>query len=92
MNDDLTLFSSPELKDIIQDMRDLLSQSHLSFLLGAGCSLKAGLPLMPKLTEEVLEHEKIGAETKDLLDEVCKLFSGARGATIEDYMSEICLS
>jgi len=51
MSDDLTLFSSPELKDTVQNMRDLLSQSRLAFLLGAGCSLKAGLPLMPKLTE-----------------------------------------
>ena len=84
MSDDLKLFSSPELKDTVQDMRDLLSQSRLAFLLGAGCSLKAGLPLMPKLTEEVLGHEKIGVITKELLDEVCKLFSGARWATIED--------
>ena len=89
MSDDLTLFSSPELKDIVQDMRDLLSQNRLAFLLGAGCSRKAGLPLMPKLTEEVLGHDKIGKKTKELLNEVRELFSGARCATIEDYMSEI---
>lgn len=89
MAEDLTLFSSSELKDIVEDMRNLLSQSRLAFLLGAGCSLKAGLPLMPKLTEEVLGHNKIGEKTKELLNEVCKLFSGARLATIEDYMSEI---
>jgi hypothetical protein len=89
MSDDLTLFSSPELKDTVQDMRDLLSQNRLAFLLGAGCSRKAGLPLMPKLTEEVLGHDKIGKKTKELLNEVRELFSGARCATIEDYMSEI---
>jgi hypothetical protein len=89
MSDDLKLFSSPELKDTVQDMRDLLSQSRLAFLLGAGCSLKAGLPLMPKLTEEVLGHDKIGKKTKELLNEIRKLFSGAEYATIEDYMSEI---
>ncbi|MHC1623889.1 MAG: SIR2 family protein [Candidatus Methanospirareceae archaeon] len=89
MSDDLTLFSSPELKDIVQDMRDLLSQSRLAFLLGAGCSLEAGLPLMPQLTEEVLVHDKIGEETQELLNEVLKMFSGAKRATIEDYMSEI---
>ena len=60
ISDDLTLFSSPELKDTVQDMRDLLSQSSLAFLLGAGCSLKAGLPLMPELTDEVLGHVKTG--------------------------------
>jgi len=35
MSDDLKLFSSPEIKDTVQDMRDLLSQSRLAFLLGA---------------------------------------------------------
>jgi len=47
MSEDLSLFSSPELKDVVQDMRKLLSQSRLAFLLGAGCSKNAGLPLMP---------------------------------------------
>jgi len=89
MSEYLTLFSSPELKDVVQDMRELLSQSRLAFLLGAGCSKKAGLPLMPELTKEVLVHDKIGEETKKLLDTVRKLFSGAEDATIEDFMSEI---
>ena len=89
MSEDLTLFSSPELKDIVQDMRELLSQSRLAFLLGAGCSKNAGLPLMHELTKEVLEHDKIGDETKTLLDTVRDLFSGDDSATIEDYMSEI---
>ena len=40
MSDDLTLFSSPELKDTVQDMRDLLLQSRLAFLLGVGGLLK----------------------------------------------------
>lgn len=89
MRDDLSVFSSPELKDVVQDIRDLLSQSRLAFLLGAGCSKSAGLPLMPQLTEAVLGHKKIGDETKKLLDKVRELFSGAQSATIEDYMSEI---
>ena len=89
MSDDLSVFSSSELKDVVQDMRDLLSQSRLAFLLGAGCSKIAGLPLMPKLTENVLDHKGISDETKKLLDKVKELFSGASSATIEDYMSEI---
>ena len=36
MSENLTLFSSPELKDVVQDMRELLSQRRLAFLLGAG--------------------------------------------------------
>lgn len=89
MSDDLSVFSSPELKDVVQDMRDLLSQSRLAFLLGAGCSKVAGLPLMPELTTTILGHNGIGEETKKLLDKVQELFSGAATATIEDYMSEI---
>lgn len=89
MSDDLSIFSSPELKDVVQDMRDLLSQSRLAFLLGAGCSKSAELPLMPELTETVLGHKWIGDETKKLLGEVREQFSGSASATIEDYMSEI---
>ena len=89
MSDDLTLFSSPELKDVVQNLRDLLSQSSLAFLLGAGCSKSAGLPLMVQLTDEVLTHEIIGEETKKLLENIRTLFSGAEYSTIENYMSEI---
>ncbi len=89
MSDNISVFSSPGLKDVVQDMRDLLSQSRLALLLGAGCSKSAGLPLMPELTENVLGHKKIGDKTKQLLDKVRELFSGAQSATIEDYMSEI---
>jgi len=89
MNDDLSIFSSPDLKNVVQNMRDLLSQSRLAFLLGAGCSKIAGLPLMPELTKTVLGHNEIGDETRKLLNDVRELFSGAEHATIEDYMSEI---
>ena len=52
MSDDLTLFSSPELKDTVQDMRELLSQRRMEFLLGAGCSKNAGLPLRPEIGDQ----------------------------------------
>ena len=89
MTDNLAIFSSPEIRNVVQDMRELLSQSRLAFLLGAGCSINAGLPLMPQLTDEVLEYEKLSMETSQLLDKVRNLFSGAESMTIEDYMSEI---
>lgn len=94
MSEDLSAFSSPELKDIVQDMRDLLSQSRLSFLFGAGCSLEAGLPLMSDLTEQVLGFQGINKGTKQLLNRIRKQFSSESVATIEDYMSEVidCLS
>jgi hypothetical protein len=89
MSDDLTFFSSPGIKEIVQNMRELLSQSRLAFLLGAGCSRNAGLPLMTQLTDEVLVHEKISAETKSLLKNIQDSYSGSEYSTIEDYMSEI---
>jgi hypothetical protein len=89
MSSDLTIFSRSDLKDIVQDMRDLLSQKYLSFLIGAGCSKIAGLPLMPDLTKIILSHDKISKETKKFLDTIRGSFSGARFSTIEDYMSEI---
>ena len=67
MNENLEVFSSAEFKDITQDLRDLLSQSRLAILLGAGCSYKAGLPLMPELTDEVFSHESLSHKTKDIL-------------------------
>ncbi len=89
MSDNLAIFSSAELKDLVQDLRELLSQNRLALLLGAGCSFKAGLSLMPELTEEVLEHNALSAKTKSLLNSIQELFSGADNATIEDYMSEL---
>jgi len=46
-----------------------ISQSRLAFLLGAGCSKKAELSLIPQLTDEVIGHERIGKKTKSLLGE-----------------------
>ncbi|NMC62211.1 MAG: hypothetical protein GYA55_03500 [SAR324 cluster bacterium] len=89
MSNDLSIFSSTELKEIVQDMRDMLSQNQLAFLLGAGCSVIAGLPLMRDLTDKVLNHPTIADDTKKLLTNVQESFTGAKSATIEDYMSEI---
>jgi len=83
------VFLGKELKDCVQNMRDLLSQNNLTFLLGAGCSACAGLPLMSALTEMVLEHEALGPQSKKLLNEICNNFDGATHANIENYMSEI---
>ena len=89
MTENLQIFSSAEFKDITQDLRDLLSQSRLAFLLGAGCSYKAGLPLMPGLTEEVFCHDSLSQKTKGILNTVKANFSGTPSATIEDFMSEL---
>ncbi|NMB81165.1 MAG: hypothetical protein GYA14_05055, partial [Ignavibacteria bacterium] len=89
MSEDLSVFSSVEVKEIVQDMCNLLSQRRLAFLLGAGCSRCAGLPLMPGLTKNVLENTILSEETKNILKKICESFAGAQNPTIEDYMSEI---
>jgi len=89
MSENIDMFSSVAIKEIMQDMRELLSQSNLSLLLGAGCSKSAGLPLTLELTTEVLDHDQLGEPAKELLVSVAELFEGAVGASIEDYMSEI---
>jgi len=87
--DNLAIFSSAEFKDVIQDLKELLSQNRLAFLLGAGCSFKAGLPLMQALTDEVLSHTSLNDKTKNLLKLIREPFSDAPKATIEDFMSEL---
>lgn len=89
MPDELTVFSSPTIKAIVQDMREILSQTRVAFLLGAGCSKCAGLPLMHDLTTSVLGHTALDSTTKEILEAVQSSFAGAPQANIEDFMSEI---
>jgi hypothetical protein len=89
MSDNLAVFSSVPFREIVQDLRELLSHRRVAFLLGAGCSRKAGLPLMSELTEQVLDHAALSDKTSRSLNSVRELFSGAGDATIEDFMSEL---
>lgn len=89
MSVELSVFSKPQIKEEVEDLRELLSQRKIAFLLGAGCSYDAGLPLMPELTEEVLIHTDLGDITKQILSSLQNLYSGASRPTIEDYMSDI---
>ena len=89
MTEDLSVFSDPKVRNSVQDLRELLSQNRVAFLLGAGCSKNAGLPLMPELTVEVMKHPELSAGTRDLLESLGGIYSGAERPTIEDYMSDI---
>ena len=89
MTDDLKPLAPPEFADAIAKLETLLSQDRRAFLLGAGCSYCAGLPLMTQLTDEVLASSNVSSVTKNLLHSMVDRFSGAESATIEDYMSEL---
>lgn len=67
----------------------LMTQNGKVFLLGAGCSKCAGLPLMEELTVKVLESGELDEDTKEILRGIQDGFTGASGPDIEDYLGEI---
>jgi len=70
-------------------LEKLIIQGNCVFLIGAGCSRIANLPLMADLTKKVLESSKLSEKSKNILKEVSKQFKGARDSNIEDYLSDI---
>lgn len=89
MPDDLTLLKEPAFATALNDLDDLLTQSGKAFLLGAGCSKSAGLPLTAELTAKTLASARLDATTKTILTAIEGLFAGAKAANIEDYLSEL---
>jgi len=83
------VFEEP-FNEAIQRLEDLMSQSGRAFLLGAGCSKCAGLPLTAELTENALASAKLDDDSKKILGEIQRLFNGSSPAAhIEDFLSEL---
>lgn len=89
MHDDLSSLKEPTFATALNELDDLLTQSGKAFLIGAGCSKCAGLPLMAELTTNALASAKLSATTKAILSAIQGLFAGANTANIEDYLSEL---
>ncbi len=89
MPDDLSSLKEPTFATALNDLDDLLTQSGKAFLIGAGCSKCAGLPLMAELTAKTLASAKLSVTAKTILSSIQKLFAGANAANIEDYLSEL---
>lgn len=89
MSDSLQPIFVPPFLDKLKKLEDLASGSNRAFLIGAGCSVCAGLPLMRELTRRVAGSPSLGTGTKGILDSVSQQFEGATNVTIEDFMSEI---
>ena len=88
--DELSIITQePFSEAIIQFGRLINSCDALAFLLGAGCSKCAGLPLTRELTQKVLQNSKIDCLSKEILTAVEDIFVDAIDANIEDYLSEI---
>ena len=83
------IFQDP-FSDAINKLEDLLSQSGRVFLLGAGCSKCANLPLTAELTDKTLASPILKDESKQILGAIRSLFDGALPpAHIEDFLSEL---
>ena len=87
--DELQPFRHSAFTEPVTELEKLLSQSKRAFLLGAGCSKGAGLPLMDELTQKVLATLPESTTAHAVLSGLVDHFNGARGCTIEDYMSEL---
>ena len=79
------------LGEALETFKDLLAGQKRAFLLGAGCSKVAGLPLTTELTESVLDAGAVSDDTRArLYSDIPASFAGQDGvAGIEDYLSEL---
>jgi hypothetical protein len=89
MPDDLSVLRKPPFDKAIADLEELMTQSGRAFLIGAGCSKCAGLPLMAELTSKSLASAKLNPTTKEILTALKKQYDGAAEANIEDFLSEL---
>ena len=64
MPDDLSTLGEKPFADAVVKLEELLAQSCRAFLIGAGCSKCAGLPLTAGLTEEALSSDALDGTTK----------------------------
>jgi len=85
--DDLSPLALAPFDAVVNSFEQLVSQSDRAFLIGAGCSKCAGLPLTTELTDLVIH--KISGTTKEILERLVADFAGADSATIEEFMSDL---
>ena len=89
IQDDLSVLRDKPFSDAVEKFEELLIQSGRAFLIGAGCSKCAGLPLTAELTTIAIKSDKLDATSKEILAGIKNLFDGATNSHIEDYLSEL---
>lgn len=87
--DDLSALHKKPFSEAVAKFEELLVHSGRAFLIGAGCSKCAGLPLTAELTDKVLGSAELDDTSKAILTAVKDLFAGSANAHIEDYLSEL---
>ena len=88
-HDDLSVLREKPFSGAVEKFEELLVQSGRAFLIGAGCSKCAGLPLTAELTSIVTESNILDLTSKEILTAIKNLFEGAENSHIEDYLSEL---
>ena len=89
-SDDLSVLAEDPYSRAITQLHQLINScDSWSFLIGAGCSKCAGLPLTKELTDAVLTNPNVNGTSKEILGGVEAVFFDAPDAHIEDYLSEI---
>lgn len=78
-----------ELEEEIKTFLETLQSSNRSFLIGAGCSKCAKLPLTGELADLVKGKMKTASTSKEILDVIINNFNTDPNITIEEYISEI---
>ena len=88
--DELSILRKEPFSKVVEQFDDLVNSCDaLTFLMGAGCSKCAGLPLTNELTDMVLSDDKLDCTSKKILNEVKNIYTDANNAHIENYLSEI---
>ena len=88
--DELSVVSAETFSKAVSQFHELINSCDAkAFLIGAGCSKCAGLPLTKELTEKVIADAELDCLSKQVLITIRAIFSGAPDAHIEDYLSEI---
>ncbi|MCY4156757.1 MAG: SIR2 family protein [Gammaproteobacteria bacterium] len=88
-NDDLSVLNEKPFSTAVEKFEKLLIQTDRAFLIGAGCSKCAGLPLTHRLTEISTESDKLDKSSKEILSDIKGLFGNGKDAQIEDFLSEL---
>lgn len=87
--DDFAPLRMAPFADALKKFEDLLIQGKRAFLIGAGTSKCAGLPLVDELTDAVLKSSQLSTSNKAVLTALVGNFAGAKNPNIEDYLSEM---
>ena len=89
-NSELSAVTAEPFSAAVSQLHELISGCDgIAFLIGAGCSRCAGLPLTKELTDKVLNDVAVDCLSKRILAAVKSIFAEATDSHIEDYLSEI---